>query len=142
MPDGAVEYVHLPIYLEELSRALTFTADDLKENRAGRLSASQSAAQLGVVVRSGIKSVVLVLLACGGVALWFVTGVTTVLGLIPLSLAALCLAWVAIFAWYTPPVWRDANAGVVSCVEGLVTPAERQQNIPAGDMVLALWSYY
>jgi len=142
MSDAGAEYVQLPIYRDELARALNFTASDLQENRAGRLSASQRSTQLGVVARSAVKSLILLLLACAGIAGWFVIGVATVLGLIPLALAALFLAWVGIFAWYMPPVWRDADAGVVSSVEGLVTPAERQQSIPAGDANVTIWSYY
>ena len=84
----------------------------------------------------------LVLFAFGGVVLWVGIGVTTVLGLIPLILAALFLAWVGIFAWYMPPVWRDANAGIVSSVEGYITPAERQASIPAGYVSIPLLSYY
>jgi hypothetical protein len=142
MSDTGADYVRLPIYRDQLARALNFTESDLQENRAGRLSVSQQSIQRRVVMSSLIKSVVLVLLACAGIALWFATGVTTVLGVIPLVLAALFVAWVAIFARYVPPVWRDANAGVVSSVEGLVTPAERQQNLPAGNAHVAFWSYY
>jgi hypothetical protein len=142
MPDGVAEYVRLPIYQDQLCRALSFTPSDLQENRAGRLSASQRSTQLGAVTRSAIKSAVLVLFAVGGVALFAAIGVTTLLGLIPMVLAALFLAWVGIFAWYMPPVWRDVDAGIVSSLEGLVTPAERRRSVTAGNMEVPIWSYY
>ena len=143
MPEGGLEYVDLPIYHEKLSHALNFTAADLQENRAGRLSGSQRSAQLRVVARSAAKSVVLLLLAGGCVAAWVAIGVTTVLGLIPLVLAALFLAWIGIFAWYIPPIWRDANASVVFSVEGFVKPAERERDVSVGSgQSIPMWTYY
>ncbi|TME53381.1 MAG: hypothetical protein E6I53_03000 [Chloroflexi bacterium] len=141
MPD--VEYVDLPIYHDELSQALNFTASDLQENRAGRLSDSQSSTQQRVVARSVVKSVVLLLLACGGIAGWLAIGVTTILGLIPFFLAVLFLCWIGIFAWYMPPLWRDASAGVVSRVEGFVKQSERRRDIAIGSgQRVPIWTYY
>ena len=91
---------------------------------------------------SAAKSVILLLLAGGGIVAWFVIGVAAVFGLFPLVLAALFLAWGGIFAWYVPPVWRDASQGLVGTVEGFITPAERQTNIPFGYFSLPILSYY
>src|SRR2546428_6930750 len=143
MPEGGLEYVDLPIYHEKLSQALNFTAADLQENRAGRLSGSQRSAQLRVVARSAAKSVVLLLLAGGCVAAWVAIGVTTVLGLIPLVLAALFLAWIGTFAWYIPPIWRVGNARVVFSVECFVKPAERERDVSVGSgQSIPMWTYY
>src|SRR5690242_9783884 len=142
MAEADADFVRLPIYLDQLAQALNFTASDLPDNRAGRLSSSQRATWQAAVARSVVKSVALVLLAGAGVAVWVAIGVTTVLGLIPLVLAILFLAWTGIFAWYMPPVWRDANAGVVACVEGLVTPSEANRTVLAGYMQVPIWSYY
>src|ERR1700693_1377823 len=104
MPDAGAEYVALPIYHEELAKALNFTPSDLQENRAGRLSASQCSTQLQAVGRATAKSVVLVVLAVVCVAGAFAIGVTTVLALILLVLAAAFIAFVGIFAWFMPPI--------------------------------------
>jgi hypothetical protein len=143
MPDAGAEYVALPIYHEELAKALNFTPSDLQENRAGRLSASQCSTQLQAVGRATAKSVVLLVLAVVCVAEAFAIGVTTVLALILLVLAAAFIAFVGIFAWFMPPIWRDAKAGTVSSTEGFVKAAERQTNIGTGSgRSVAFWSYY
>jgi hypothetical protein len=142
MPEGGVEYVHLPIYSDELARALSFTPSDLQENRTGRLSQPQAAAQLRAITRSVVKSIVLLILAAGCLAAWIAIGITAVLGVLFLALAATFLGWVGVFAWFMFPVWRDANAGVVSNVEGFVRPLERETTISAGTQRVPIWSYY
>jgi hypothetical protein len=143
MRDAGAEYVALPIYHEELAKALNFTQSDLQENRAGRLSASQRSAQLQAVGRATAKSLVLLVLAVACVAGAFAIGVTTVLALIPLVLAAAFVGFVGIFAWFMPPIWRDAQAGTVSSIQGFVKGAERQTNIGIGSgRSAAFWSYY
>ena len=42
MHDAAIESDYLPIYREELSQALNFTAADLQENRAGVLASTSA----------------------------------------------------------------------------------------------------
>jgi len=142
VPEGGVDYVDLPIYHDELSRALNFTVSDLQENRSGRLSTSQQSNWLRIVTIAIVKSVVILILACVCVAAWLAVGVTTVIGLVPLILAALFLAWTGIFAWYMPPVWRDAKAGLVSSVEGFVTQVEGERSIRTGYMSIPIWTYY
>jgi hypothetical protein len=143
MPDAGAEYVALPIYREELAKALNFTPADLQENRAGRLSTSQYSTQLQVVGRAAAKSLVLLVLAIGCVAGAFAIGVTTVFALILLVLAAAFAAFIGVFAWFMPPVWRDAKTGTVSSTEGFVKAAERQTNIGTGPgRSVAFWSYY
>lgn len=81
-------------------------------------------------------------MACACLAAWVALGVTTAAGLIPLVLAVLFLAWIGIVGWYMPPVWRDTQAGAVSSVEGLVTPAEKELTVRAGYMSVPIWSHY
>lgn len=143
MADAGAEYVALPIYHEELAKALNFTQSDLQENRAGRLSDSQRSTQLQAVGWATAKSVVLLALAVGCVVGALAIGVTTVLALILLVLAAAFVAFIGIFAWFMPPIWRDAKAATVSSTQGLVRAAERQTNIgTGGGRSLAFWSYY
>jgi len=143
MRDAGAEYVALPIYHEELGKALNFTQSDLLENRAGRLSASQCSTQLHAVGSASAKSLVLVMLAVACVAGAFAIGVTTVLALILLVLATAFIGFVGIFAWFMPPIWRDAKTGTVLSIQGFVRGAERRTNIGIGSgRSAAFWSYY
>jgi len=142
MAQAEVEYVQLPVYRDQLSRALNFTPADLLENRAGRLSQTQAAAQLRGIIRSAVKSIVLLILAAGCVASWIAIGVAAVAGLLFLVLAATFLGWVGVLAWFMFPVWQDSRAGVVSRVEGFVLPLERVTTLSAGSQGIPIWSYY
>jgi hypothetical protein len=142
MLGAEVEYGHLPIYRDELARALNFTPADLQENRAGRLSQPQAAARLRGITRSVVKSIVLIILAAGCVASWIAIGVAGVVGLLFLVLAATFLAWVGVLAWFMFPVWEDARGGLVSSVEGFVLPLERVTTISVGAQGIPIWSYY
>lgn len=69
--------------------------------------------------------------------------VTTGLGVQVLLIAAAFLAFVVLGAWFTYPLWRDLNAGIVSSVEGFVQPAERETRIRTGyGPGVQLWAFY
>src|SRR5690349_14150662 len=104
MPDAEVEYVKLPIYLEELSQALDFSLSDLQENRAGRLSAAQLSTQRRFIARSTAIAAIFLVLAGACVAGAFAIGVTTGLGILVLVLALPCLGFVGLWARYTIPL--------------------------------------
>ena len=142
MRDADVEYVKLPIYLEELSQALDFSTSDLEDNRAGRLSAAQLSTQLRVLARSATLAAVFLLLAGACVAGALAVGVTTGLGILILVLALPCLAFVGLWARYAIPRWRDVNAGLVSTVEGFIQGGERETTVRVSSGTMPIWSYY
>jgi hypothetical protein len=141
--DAQADYIALPVYRDELGAALGFTPPDLEANRQGRLGQSQEATWFRLFFRSAAKSGISLLVAIGALALAFSGGIAGVLGVTLLIVAATFLAFIGINAWYMLPAWRDVNAGVVSTVEGLVRPAERETRIPMGSgLSTVMWSYY
>jgi hypothetical protein len=123
------EYVDLPVYHEELARALGFTSADLVENRAGRLTGYQRAFQFRLISRAIAISLVCLLLAAGSVVLAFAIGISFGLGGRILLLAAIFAFVVGLMAWTSFPLWRDLNSGLVSSIEGFVQPAEKETHI-------------
>jgi hypothetical protein len=143
MPDSSVEYIGLPIYREELARALKFAPSDLDENHAGRLGPSERSTLLRAIARSISVAAVCFLLGAGLIAGAIAVGLTTSFGISLLVIAGCSLAFVALGAWFVIPTWRDIDAGVVSSVEGFVQPTERKTTIAMRyGMSFPIWSYY
>ena len=126
------DYVDLPIYHEELARALGFTSADLVENRSGRLTEYQRAFQFRLISRAIAISVVCLPLAAGSVVLAVAIGISTGLAERILLVAAVFAFVVGLMAWTSIPLWRDLNSGLVSSVEGFVQPTEKETRIRTG----------
>ena len=140
--DDAAQYVLLPIYREQLGQAMDFSPSDVEANRAGRLSASQRLSLYKLIARSAALATVFVVLTGLSVVSAFLIGVTTGLGLLVLLLAFAFAAFIAIFARYNIPLWRDVNAGTVSSSEGMVRPIERETDLRTGVYKVPIWAYY
>jgi hypothetical protein len=142
MPDHQAEYVDLPIYHDQLAGALGFSPSDLQANQSGRLTDSQRTMQFGQISRAIVMSAVFLALAIGCLVLAFAIGVTTGLGLLLVLLAGCFTAFLALIVWVNIPFARDLRAGVVSSIEGLVQPAERETRIRTGPGTgVPIWSY-
>jgi hypothetical protein len=143
MAGREAEYVDLPIYRDGLESALKFTPADLQLNRTGRLSDSQRATLHRLITRYVALSILFTLLAAATATWAFAIGVATGLGLRVLLVAGALLVFVAVFAWYAIPLWRDTHAGAVSSIEGMVRPAERDTDLRTGyGRIIPIWSYY
>lgn len=81
-------------------------------------------------------------MAAGCIAAALAIGITTVIALGALVLAACFAVWIGINVWFLAPVWRDLNSGIVSSVEGLVKGQEKETDIKTGPMTsFPIWSY-
>lgn len=138
-----VEYVDFPVYHDELASALGFAPADLEANRAGCLTASERDFQLRPVRNTVLITAVFLLLAAGCVALVFTVGIGTGISTPSLVLAAVFLLTVGLLGYSSIPVWRDLRAGLVSTVEGMVRPAERETDIATrGGGRVPVFTYY
>jgi hypothetical protein len=141
--DATGQYVQLPIYREELARALDFGPSDIEANRAGRLSDSQTSSQYRVMERAVVLAAVCAVLTGLSVIVAFIVGVATGLGVAVLLLGGAFAAFVGLFVRYNVPLWRDVDARVVSSVEGTVRAGEKETDIRSGPFItLPIWSYY
>lgn len=138
------EYVDLPIYHEGLAAALGFTASDLEADRAGRLSAAQSASLYRwLTFRMGGGSASCIVIAAGCVAWALAIGIGHRPSELVLALAAVLLFAAGAIAFNAFKLWRDLHSGVVSSVEGFVKPNEKETDIRTGyGMSVPVWTYY
>lgn len=141
--DDAASYVGLPIYREQLARAVGFNDADVQANRSGRLGDSQRSNQYAVIGRSVALAAVFSVLT--GLCLWgaFSVGITKGLGVPVLLLAVAFAAFVAIFVRFNVPLWRDVNEGVVASAEGMVRSSEKETDIKTGPFTsVPIWGHY
>lgn len=132
LDDMTAEYVDLPIYHEELARALGFTAADLVANRAGRLTPYERAFQVRLISRAMVVAAACLLIATACVVLAFAIGISTGLSERILIVAAFFGFVAGLMAWTSFPLWQDLKAGLVSSVEGFVQPTAKETRIRTG----------
>ena len=138
------EYVDLPIYHEQLAAALGFTTSDLEADRTGHLSAAQSASLYRrLIFRIGGATAICVAAAAGCVVWALSIGIGYRPSELVLALAAVLLFAAGAIAVNGYKLWRDLAAGIVSSVEGLVKPTEKETDIRTGyGMTTPVWTYY
>jgi hypothetical protein len=102
--DDAAEYIQLPIYRDQLARAMYFTPSDIEANRSGRLSDSQRSNQYRLIGRASVLAALFSVLT--GLSVWgmFAIGITTGLGVALLLLGGAFAAFVGIFIRYNIPL--------------------------------------
>ena len=96
MPDADVPYANLPIYQDELAKALGFDAGDLEMNRAGRLGPAEARLQMRRLVKAIGATIVFVAAAVGFGFLLRAVGVASVSGVELLVAIALSLVVVGL----------------------------------------------
>jgi len=138
-----VPYADLPIYREELARALGFDATELEMNRAGRLAPAEARLQVRRMVKAIGGTLVFLAAAAGFGSLMRTVGVASVSGVELLVAMALSLFLVGLGIRFATLLLLDLRAGVVESVEGDVKTAESATRVgPIGIFPgTRIWSY-
>ena len=144
VPEIDLPYADLPIYQDELAKALGFDAGELEMNRAGRLGPAETRLQMRRVVKAIGAAIVFVTAAAGFGVLLRAVGVVSVSGVELLVAIALSLVVVGLGIRFATLLSLDARAGVVESAEGVVKTAESATRIgPIGIFPgTRIWSYF
>lgn len=142
---AADEYVRLPIYLDELARAVGFTSGDLELNRAGRLSSEQRRS-----LECGLRPRVVGAAVCLACAVGALVGIVAFrppqnTGAAFLALAGLAGFCGVLIASGAARLSQDLKGSTVRDVEGYVTSSESATHLnsrfgPHGTFLRFVWS--